>query len=589
MSRFFRVQQTYSTLLDQQQARGIYGIAIGIILLVIVGIPVLAGGAFPDEVTRRFIVLGFSVQANIFIAAIVPVAASILVLYALRRGRLDSARVILVSGMFLYALTANLIGTTNDFRNVLLITYFIPVVVAGALLKRQGILIVLLGCLSAVILHIALISLGVLRYLDGPVQSGFVFFTLLELITCGLFLYFFAGGQRTLLQSNLSLISELRGLITLNQILSEGTTLSELLNFTLNIVNEQLGYFFAKIYLVEPYSGVLTLMADAGGDREPEQRRVSLNSTSILAEVARSGRTQRIGMDAPPARRTEFSPSARAELLIPLRANGQVVGVLDVQSVNPSAFTAQEIEGLETLSAQIALGILSLQQRSRLDQSERDQQELIEQVRSGSREIERLVQEVSGKAWQSFIQSRADKAVSFDWNGDMITTSDKPLMLPPRTRQGFAPHVETRGKVQVLIVPIVSRGQPLGVMEFTAPPGEFWDERSLELARAIAQRLALSLDNLRLYEQAQLAVTREQIANSVATQLQSKSDVDMLVTTAVDAFQQALGALQTSVRLGIPISEAKNKQTDSRAMITSTNGSHQQALGNGTRGEEQPS
>lgn len=518
-----------------------------------------------------------------------PIVTSIVVLYALRRGQLASARTLLVAGLTLYAITANFIGATNDLRSIILITYFIPVVVAGALLKRQGILLTLLTCLLAILAQALLIGLGILRYSNIQIVSGFVFLTLLELVTCGVFLYFFAGGQRALLQSNLSLVGELRGLITLNQLLSEGTTLTELLNFTLNMIHEQLGYFYAKVYLVEPYSGVLTLSADSGGDRDPEQRRISLNSTSILAEVARSGRTQRIGVDAPPARRTEFSPSARAELLIPLRGNGQVVGILDVQSVNANAFTAQEIEGLETLSAQIALGILNIQQHNRLEQSERDQQELIEQVRSGSREIERLIQEVSGKAWQSFIQSRADKAVSFDWNGDMITTSDKPLLLPPRTRQGFAPHVETRDKVQVLIVPIVSRGQPLGVMEFTAPPGEFWDERSLELARAIAQRLALSLDNLRLYEQAQLAVTREQIANSVATQLQSKSDVDMLVTTAVDAFQQALGALQTSVRLGIPIREAKRKKADSSAVRTSTNGSHQPLRDDSPRGEESQS
>ncbi|MFN7210941.1 MAG: hypothetical protein ACK4P1_11220, partial [Aggregatilineales bacterium] len=65
-------------------------------------------------------------------------------------------------------------------------------------------------------------------------------------------------------------------------------------------------------------------------------------------------------------------------------------------------------------------------------------------------------------------------------------------------------------------------------------------------------RLALSLDNLRLYDQAQMAIAREQIANRVATVLQAKSDVDTLVAVAVDAFQQALGALQTSVRLGLP-------------------------------------
>jgi GAF domain-containing protein len=140
----------------------------------------------------------------------------------------------------------------------------------------------------------------------------------------------------------------------------------------------------------------------------------------------------------------------------------------------------------------------------------------------------------------------------------MITPGTRPIRLPARGTYGYTPYIETRDGAQYLVVPIVSRGQALGVMEFRAPDGQFWDDRSLELTRAIAQRLALSLDNLRLYDQAQMAITREQIANRVATLLQAKSDVDTLVAVAVDAFQQALGAVQTSVRLGLPPSPAPN-------------------------------
>jgi transcriptional regulator with GAF, ATPase, and Fis domain len=129
--------------------------------------------------------------------------------------------------------------------------------------------------------------------------------------------------------------------------------------------------------------------------------------------------------------------------------------------------------------------------------------------------------------------------------------------LPTQDTAAQAPYIDPRrlanGNVeQILVVPILIRGQMFGVMEFRAPQGENWDDRGLELARAIAQRLALSLDNLRLFEQAQLAVAREQMANQVATMLQARSDIDSLVNVAVEAFQQVLGATKASIRLGLP-------------------------------------
>jgi GAF domain-containing protein len=89
-------------------------------------------------------------------------------------------------------------------------------------------------------------------------------------------------------------------------------------------------------------------------------------------------------------------------------------------------------------------------------------------------------------------------------------------------------------------------------MEFRASKEQNWNNRSLELARIIAQRLALALDNVRLYEQAQIIANREQVANQVATRLQSRTDIDSLILAAAESFQQALGATRASVRLAMP-------------------------------------
>ncbi|HVO42506.1 MAG TPA: hypothetical protein VMT34_07780, partial [Aggregatilineales bacterium] len=55
-----------------------------------------------------------------------------------------------------------------------------------------------------------------------------------------------------------------------------------------------------------------------------------------------------------------------------------------------------------------------------------------------------------------------------------------------------------------------------------------------------------------LYEQSQMIAQREHVANQVAAQLQAKTDIDSLLETAAEAFQQALGATRASIRLGTP-------------------------------------
>lgn len=64
MSRLFRVQQTYSTLLDQQQARGLYGITISVLVLTLLGLPVLMSGVLPDELIRSFIILAYPFEST---------------------------------------------------------------------------------------------------------------------------------------------------------------------------------------------------------------------------------------------------------------------------------------------------------------------------------------------------------------------------------------------------------------------------------------------------------------------------------------------------------------------------------------------
>ncbi|MFQ3534378.1 MAG: GAF domain-containing protein [Aggregatilineales bacterium] len=552
----FQLRQRFANEFEAQQARVLQAITLITLIAALLGIVIALTAAREQYSALQVIVLGSPISANPVIFLSFTLVTVGIVLFLLQRGFLESARTVFVGGLLLAAVLLNFLNGDNTMQSRSLIGYIIPIVAAGVLLRRSGTLIVTTAVLVAILLQVFAIGIGLVDYPPTAPTPAYIPFVVIIFAFAGGMLFIFSGSQRALAQVNVNLASELSEITALSRLVGEGATVDDLLNKVIAIANEKLGYYHVQIFLTEERSGVLSLAACTGSLQAG--RRLPPNSSSVIAEAARSGRTQRISADAPSGRRSELVAAARTELVIPLRIGDESIGVLDLQSTSGDAFSAQEIEGLEALALQLALTIRSVRLKQALQLANRDQQELIEQVRTASRDIERLNQEISGQAWQLYLQSRSEQIVSFDWDGYMITNSNKPIPLPTRGTYGYTPYIETRDNAQYLVVPIVSRGQVLGVMQFRAPDGQFWDDRSVELARAIAQRLALSLDNLRLYDQAQMAVAREQIANRVATLLQAKSDVDTLVAVAVDAFQQALGALQTSVRLGLPASPAQN-------------------------------
>jgi len=551
-----RLRRTFANVFDNQQARVLYAVGLIILLFVVlvVCISLLSGRGQYDAF--RVIVLGSLVSAgpSLFLPIVLVICG--LTLFLLQRGALNAARTVFVTGVLLAMILLNFLVGENTMQGRVLLGYAVPIVAAGVLMGRTGTLIVTATVLAAILTQALAIALGILNYPPTEPTPAYLPFVFAVFAVSGIMLYVFSGSLRSLLRTTLNLESELRGVVALSRLVGKGATVEALLNETVTLLHEKLGYDHVRIFLVEERSGVLSLAASTGS--AGVQLRLPPDSPSAIAEAVRTGKTQHITAESLAARRAELVPAARAELVVPLRVGDESIGALDLQSASDSAFLPREIEALETLATQLALAIRNVRLQAALQLANRTQQDLIEQVRIANREIERLNQEVSGRAWQLYLQSRSEKAISLEWDGNVITPSKRPIRPLARGTHGYAPYVEMREGAQYLVVPIVSRGQALGVMEFRAPDGQLWDERSLELARAIVQRLALSLDNLRLYDQAQTAIMREQVANRVATLLQAKSDVDTLVATAVDAFQQALGAMQTSVRLGLPPSPAPN-------------------------------
>ncbi|WP_395824245.1 PAS domain-containing protein [Archangium minus] len=127
----------------------------------------------------------------------------------------------------------------------------------------------------------------------------------------------------------------------------------------------------------------------------------------------------------------------------------------------------------------------------------------------------------------------------------------------------------------ILLVPLVARGRKLGLISFAwSQPRPTCATTDLEVARGVADRAALALDNARLYQEAQEAIrVREDVVAIVshdlrtplnaislsATSLLKRGEVDKRTTTAVNRIQAAADRASRMIRDLLDFNQARMK------------------------------
>lgn len=111
------------------------------------------------------------------------------------------------------------------------------------------------------------------------------------------------------------------------------------------------------------------------------------------------------------------------------------------------------------------------------------------------------------------------------------------------------------GARTALWVPLIARGRTLGVMTFVERAGRLEAGDARALAEELAGRVALALDNVRLYEQAQLAARRrDEVLGIVSHDLRNPLNVMVMILAALrrdslpspERLQKRLDAMERS-------------------------------------------
>lgn len=336
--------------------------------------------------------------------------------------------------------------------------------------------------------------------------------------------------------------AQLKIITELSQTIAVVRDPEELLPLIAEQISARFGFYHVGIFLLDDQKKYAILRASnsEGGKRMlARQHKLRVGGTSLVGFVSQSS-YPRLALD------TDDDviffdnpdlPETRSEVSLPLKVAEQVIGVLDVQSKQPSAFSDEDIDMFTTLANQVAIVI---QNAHLLEQT---RSELAAYTRPGRR------------AWAARPEDRPptyaylpDGTVTRapalkDQSLHDILVSDQTVVLTP------APGSST----STIAIPVKLRDQVLGVINIEpAEPNRKWSDDEIAMIQSISERTAFALENARLFEETARRAEREQIVSEISSHISESTNFNRIMQTTIQELGRMLGATRAFIQLETP-------------------------------------
>lgn len=344
--------------------------------------------------------------------------------------------------------------------------------------------------------------------------------------------------QTELRATQLFAISEISSLINTEE------KLTILLPLITRLVSERFNFYHTGIFLLDDANQYAVLQAanSAGGQNMLNRgHKLRIGQSGIVGFVARSG-TPRIALDVGQDA-TFFNnpdlPNTRSEIALPLKARTKIIGVLDVQSEKPGAFTPEDANILSILADQVAIAI--------------ENTRLLEQTRLALEEVRTAYQQNMREGWQAFEQEQG--MVGYYQNMRGGQRLEQPLNNDEITQamhrgEALVFHADGKTSEPTLVVPIKLREQVIGVMHIKAPNQErTWTDSEINLTEAVSERLSLALENARLIQDSQRQAVKEQTITEITGRIGSSTNLENVLITAVEELGRTIPGSEVTIRL----------------------------------------
>ncbi|NDJ35306.1 MAG: GAF domain-containing protein [Chloroflexi bacterium] len=295
-----------------------------------------------------------------------------------------------------------------------------------------------------------------------------------------------------------------------------------------------------RVYLTSADGRRAVINAAIGPEADHLLRRrdtILINNQSLVGRCIEQAQPQFGGSTELPA--FGGSMTDPSELAVPLVSTGEVYGVLHMISDRPAAFGREDVNALTLIADQVASSL--------------ENARLFEQTQSNIREIEALNRRLTQEVWEEYLGEEGRLRATRDTDGDWPAPPDNvgDLVVDRQVVRAEA-YEDTDGRV-VLAAPLLLRGEAIGLLAVTRPPGSRYTRDEVSLMESIASRMALIAEGIRLVEESNRRAERElRVSEVSATLFQQTGSVENILEETLGRLGEALGSRNVSLRLGSP-------------------------------------
>ncbi len=310
---------------------------------------------------------------------------------------------------------------------------------------------------------------------------------------------------------------QLRTTLEVGQVASSILEPGELISRVVNLITERFGYYYSAIFLVDAtnrWAELKDATGVAGQTLKAQGHRLEIGGKSMVG-TAILKREARIALDVG-AEPTRFDnpllPQTRSEIALPLIVGDRVIGALDVQSTQETAFDQEDINTLQGMANQVAIAL----ENARLFQ---ETQRNLEELRTTHRLY-------ITDAWSGIARERGE----YEYTAGTEPAPDAP-------------------PASAVEVPLTLREQAIGSLSLEGR--QEWTAEERTLIEAVATQAALALENARLLEESQQLALRERLVAEITSKIWASPNIDLILQTAIKELGRALRADEATIELKI--------------------------------------
>ncbi|HSM71124.1 MAG TPA: GAF domain-containing protein [Anaerolineales bacterium] len=348
-----------------------------------------------------------------------------------------------------------------------------------------------------------------------------------------------AANQRTSQRA-----AQLQAITELSEAIAELDDLSELFTAVTNLISERFGFYHVGIFLVDSEKEFAVLQSansEGGKTMLARGHRLALG-TGVVGYSAQTGQPRialDVGADAVFFDNPDL-PNTRSEVALPLKSRDDIVGVLDVQSTQPGAFSNEDLQVLTTLANQVSIAF--------------ENTRLLSDTRAALDQVQEVYNEFTRTEWSRAV-SIAEQP-GFRYQSGRIEILEDALQSPDvvaAVENGRIVVSQVNGSEEkrgtTLAVPVKLREQVIGVLHIESDNSSHeWNEDEVSLVQAVAERAAIALENARLFQDARRRASKEQLISEASARIGSALDLENILQTTAEELERVLGGSEVLIQ-----------------------------------------